>query len=75
MVSKIDKMQMFQKIILEQKAFSGLIVMLREFLFNFDDINRSLLHLHEAVEDIPDQDSSDVKKLRRMLARVEPVSG
>ena len=66
---------MFQKIILEQKAFSGLIVMLREFLFNFDDINRSLLHLHEAVEDIPAQDSSDVKKLRRMLARVEPVSG
>ena len=68
-------MQMFQKIILEQKAFSGLIVMLREFLFNFDDINRSLLHLHETVEDIPDQDSSEVKKLRRMLARVEPVSG
>ena len=45
------------------------------FLFCLHDVNDSLVNIREAVEDLPDQEGDSVKKLRRMVDRMKPVSG
>ena len=48
---------------------------LKGLLFTFDDLNGSLVNVKEAIEDLPDQDSPHVKKLRRMFERTPRISG
>ena len=48
---------------------------LKGLLFTFDDLNGSLINVKEAIEDLPDQDSPSVKKLRRMFERTPRISG
>ena len=47
----------------------------KALLFTFDDLNGSLINVKEAIEDLPDQDSPHVKKLRRMFERTPHISG
>ena len=54
---------------------SWYIFALKGVLFTFDDLNGSLINIKEAIEDLPDQDSPHVKKLRRMYERTPPISG
>ena len=51
------------------------IFTLKGLLFTFDDLNGSLVNVKEAIEDLPDQDSPHVKRLRRMFERTSPISG
>ena len=51
------------------------IFTLKGLLFTFDDLNGSLVNVKEAIEDLPNQDSPHVKKLRRMFERTSPISG
>ena len=48
---------------------------LKGLLFTFDDLNGSLVNVKEAIEDLPEQDSPNVKKLRRMFERTPLISG
>ena len=54
---------------------SYFVLSLRGLLFTFDDLNGSLVNVKEAIEDLPDQNSPHVKKLRRMFERTSPISG
>ena len=54
---------------------SFFIFYLKGFLFTFDDLNGSLINVKEAIEDLPEQDSLNVKKLRRMFERTPLISG
>ena len=54
---------------------SWFIFAFKGFLFTFDDLNGSLINIKEAIEDLPDQDSPHVKKLRRMYERTPLISG
>ena len=54
---------------------SWYIFALKGLLFTFDDLNGSLINIKEAIEDLPDQDSLNVKKLRRMYERTPLISG
>ena len=54
---------------------SWYIFTLKGLLFTFDDLNGSLINVKEAIEDLPDQDSPHVKKLRRMYERTPHISG
>ena len=54
---------------------SWYIFLLKGLLFTFDDLNGSLINVKEAIEDLPDQDSPHVKKLRRMFERTPHISG
>ena len=51
------------------------VFVLKGLLFTFDDLNGSLVNIKEAIEDLPDQDSPRVKKLRRMFERTPQISG
>ena len=51
------------------------IFLVKGLLFTFDDLNGSLIIVKEAIEDLPDQDSPHVKKLRRMFERTPHISG
>ena len=54
---------------------SVFIFYIKGLLFSLEDLNNSLVNVKEAIEDLPNQDSLHVKKLRRMLERTSPVSG
>ena len=54
---------------------SFFIFYLKGFLFTFYDLNCSLINVKEAIEDLPEQDSLNVKKLRRMFERTPLISG
>ena len=54
---------------------SVFIFYVKGFLFTFDDLNRSLVNVREAIDDLPDQDCARVKKLRRMFERTPRISG
>ena len=54
---------------------SGLLIYMQGFLFRLHDVNDSVVNIREAVEDLPDQEGDSVKKLRRMVGRMKPVSG
>ena len=54
---------------------SWYMLTLKGLLFTFDDLNGSLINVKEAIEDLPDQDSPYVKKLRRMFERTPHISG
>ena len=54
---------------------SWYIFCLKGLLFTFDDLNGSLINIKEAIEDLPDQNSPHVKKLRRMYDRTPHISG
>ena len=51
------------------------VFVLKGLLFTFDDLNGSLINIKEAIEDLPDQNSPRVKKLRRMFERTPHISG
>ena len=51
------------------------IFLVKGLLFTFDDLNGSLVNVKEAIEDLPDQESPHVKKLRRMFERTPHISG
>ena len=51
------------------------VFVLKGLLFTFDDLNGSLVNIKEAIEDLPDQNSPRVKKLRRMFERTPHISG
>ena len=51
------------------------IFLVKGLLFTFDDLNGSLVNVKEAIEDLPDQESPHVKKLRRMFERTPRISG
>ena len=55
--------------------FPVLLIYMQGFLSRLQDVNDSLLNIREAVEDLPDQEGDSVKKLRRMVDRMKPVSG
>ena len=54
---------------------SCFIFYIKGYMFSFDDLNGSLINIKEAIEDLPDQDSPHVKKLRRMYDRTPHISG
>ena len=51
------------------------VFVLKGLLFTFDDLNGSLINIKEAIEDLPDQNSPRVQKLRRMFERTPHISG
>ena len=53
----------------------GMLIYIKGLLFRLHDVNDSLVNIREAVEDLPDQEGDSVKKLRRMVDRMKPVSG
>ena len=52
-----------------------MLIYIKGLLFRLHDVNDSLVNIREAVEDLPDQEGDSVKKLRRMVDRMKPVSG
>ena len=56
-------------------TFPVLLIYMQGFLSRLQDVSDSLLNIREAVEDLPNQDGDSVKKLRRMVDRMQPVSG
>ena len=56
--------------------FASLFIFyIKAYMFTIDDLNGSLINVKEAIEDLPDQDSPHVKKLRRMYERTPHISG
>ena len=51
------------------------IFYIKGYMFTFDDLNGSLINIKEAIEDLPDQESTHVKILRRMYERTPQISG
>ena len=56
--------------------FASLFIFyIKAYMFTIDDLNGSLINIKEAIEDLPDQNSPHVKKLRRMYERTPHISG
>ena len=54
---------------------SFFVFFLKGLLFTFDDLNKSLINVKEAIDDLPNQESDHVKKLRRMFEKTPRISG